>query len=329
MGSIIENISFSNNSLNRTYAGKYNRVENIPGIFIENTLNISGDKLTWIAGIRADNHNQFGWELTPRTLLKYQATSNLNFRGSIGTGWRTANIFSENIGLFVSSRDIIFAEKLQPEKAVNIGFNATQKFKSTHVEGAVSLDFYRTNFQNQIFPDYDADPTKAIIKNFTGKSVSNGFQAEVSAMFYNKFAAKMGYVYLDVYQMKNEEKNVLPFNPTHRLNASASFMPLSKKWHLDANGHWYGRQRLPDTKNNPTIYQMPAGSKPYTLINAQFTYNFKKFEVYTGVENIFNFRQNRPIISWQDPFGQYFDTQFAWGPTRGREAYVGFRFILK
>jgi outer membrane receptor for ferrienterochelin and colicins len=32
-----------------------------------------------------------------------------------------------------------------------------------------TADFYRTDFQNQIFPDYDSDPTKAaIIKNFIG-----------------------------------------------------------------------------------------------------------------------------------------------------------------
>lgn len=324
-----ENISFSNNSLNRTYAGHYNKVENIPGIFAENTLNLIGDKLTWITGIRADHHNSFGWELTPRTLLKYEVTENLNIRGSVGKGWRTANIFSENIGLLASSRDIIFAESLKPEKAINFGFNAIHKYKGSNIEGYVSVDFYRTNFQNQIFPDYDADPTKAIIKNFTGKSVSNGLQVEVSGTFYNRFSAKLGYVFLDVYQMKNEVKDVLPFNPKHRLHSAASFMPLSRKWHLDANVHWYGVQRLPDTKNNPVMYQMPGQSDPYTIVNIQFTYNIKKFEVYTGAENIFDFRQNKPIIGWQDPFGQHFDTQFAWGPTRGREWYAGVRFIIK
>ncbi|HEX8608287.1 MAG TPA: TonB-dependent receptor, partial [Pedobacter sp.] len=149
-----ENISFSDNSLNRTYAGLYKKVENIPGIFVENTLITAGDKLTWIAGIRADRHNQLGWEITPRTLLKYEVTDKLTLRGSVGTGWRTANIFSENIGLLVSSRDIVFAEALRPEKAVNLGFNATQKYKSSSVEGYFSLDFYRTKFENQIFPDY-------------------------------------------------------------------------------------------------------------------------------------------------------------------------------
>jgi hypothetical protein len=39
-----ENISFSNNSLNRTYAGRYKKTENIPGIFAENVLNLAGDK---------------------------------------------------------------------------------------------------------------------------------------------------------------------------------------------------------------------------------------------------------------------------------------------
>jgi outer membrane receptor for ferrienterochelin and colicin len=326
---LAEDIMFSYNSLGRTYAGNYNKTEKIPGVFAENTLNIFDDKLTWILGIRADHHNKFGWEITPRTLLKYQIAENTTLRASIGKGWRTANIFSENIGLLASSRDIIFTEALKPEKAVNFGFNATQKYRGTNVEGYVSLDFYRTNFQNQIFPDYDADPSKVTIRNFTGESVSNGFQAEVSGTFYHRVSAKLGYVFLDVYQMKNELKDVLPFNPKHRLNGAASYMPLSRKWHIDANIHWYGKQRLPDTKTNPPLYQMPGESDPYTVVNMQFTYNLKRFEVYGGVENIFSFRQDKPIISWQDPFGQYFDTQFAWGPTRGREMYLGVRFSLK
>jgi outer membrane receptor for ferrienterochelin and colicins len=324
-----EKISFSNNSLNRTYASIYRKIESIPGVFIENALNIAGDKLTWIAGIRADHHNRFGWNVTPRTLLKFAVNDKLVLRASIGTGWRTANIFSENIGLLASSRNIVFAEALQPEEALNAGFNATQKFKFKDVEGYVSFDFYNTTFQNQIFPDFDADPTQSIIKNFKGKSVSNGFQAEASGIFYNRLAMKIGYVFLDVYQVKNGGKDVLPFNPRHRLNGSASFMPLTKKWHLDANVHWYGTQRLPNTAANPPAYQMASKSEPYTIVNSQFTHTFKSLEAYIGVENIFNFRQNKPIISWQDPFGKYFDTQFAWGPTRGREAYLGIRYTIK
>src|SRR5699024_416764 len=136
--------------------------------FAENTMNLFEDKLTWIAGIRVDNHNEFGTMVTPRTLLKYDLTPNTIIRANIGTGWNTVNLFNENIGLMVSSRDIVFGEQLETEKALNTGINVTQKFRNQNLSGFFSADYYRTDFQNQIFPDYDTDPTKVIIDNFTG-----------------------------------------------------------------------------------------------------------------------------------------------------------------
>ncbi|MFM9021080.1 MAG: hypothetical protein ACKOOA_07140 [Sediminibacterium sp.] len=70
-------------------------------------------------------------------------------------------------------------------------------------------------------------------------------------------------------------------------------------------------------------------SQPFTLVNAQFTYNFKTTELYGGCENIFDFRQRQPIISWQYPFSPFFDTSSVWGPTRGRELYVVVRFKIE
>ncbi|GJM34340.1 MAG: TonB-dependent receptor [Saprospiraceae bacterium] len=323
-----ENIDFTDNALERTYAGVYQQKENIPGFFVENTLSLLAGKLTWIAGVRADHHNQFGFEVTPRTLLKYDITPKTVVRASVGTGWRTVNLFTENINLLVSSRDIIFAETLEPEKAVNLGLNITQKFEGNQLSGYLSTDFYRTDFQNQIFPDYDSDPTKAIIQNFSGTSISNGFQAELYMKLWKRFEWKIGYNFLDVYREVDGSKQVLPFNPTHKFLTTLGYQPLTSKFHIDMNIHWYGEQRLPSTKANPTEFQRPDFSKPYTLVSAQVTYNFKRFEVYGGCENIFDFRQEQPILSWQDPFGPYFDTSSVWGPTRGREMYVGVRYIL-
>ncbi len=325
-----ENIAFTDTFLHRTYAGNYKRIENIPGLFTENTMRFFNDKLTWIAGVRGDHHNQFGFMVTPRTLLKYDIRPKTIIRANVGTGWRTVNLFSENIGLLVSSRDIVFAEQLQPEKAVNFGVNLTQKFetKDNFISGYFSADYYRTDFQNQIFPDYDTDPTKAIIQNFTGTSVSNGFQAELYLKIWKRFELKTGYNYLYVYREIGEKKQLLPFNPMHKVITTFSYKPLTNKFHFDMNAHWYGQQRLPDTKSNPSEFQRPDFSEPYTIVNLQFTYTFKKFEVYAGCENIFDFRQLQPIISWQNPFSPYFDTSSVWGPTRGREIYLGVRFKL-
>jgi outer membrane receptor for ferrienterochelin and colicins len=323
-----ENIVFTDNFITRNYAGNYNRNENIVGLFAENVLSLFKNKLTWIAGVRLDNHNEFGWQFTPRTLIKYDPTPKLTIRANIGTGWRTVNLFSENIGLLASSRNIIFAEKLQPEKALNTGINITQKFEAKNVSGYVSTDFYHTNFNNQIFPDYDTDPTKAIIKNFTGTSISNGFQTDVFLKFYKRYEVKLGYNFLDVYRVTNGVKEVLPFNATHKFLTTLSYKPTSNKFHIDANIHWYGKQRLPNTKLNPALYVRPDFSETYTTANLQFTYIFKTVEVYTGAENIFNFRQYQPINSWQNPFSNYFDISSVWGPTRGREIYVGVRWKM-
>lgn len=325
-----EDIAFTDDFLQRSYDGIHHRVEHIPGVFAENTLRFS-EKLTWITGLRADHHNQFGMRLTPRTLVKYDIAPNSILRANVGLGWRTVNLFSENIGLLVSSRDVVFAEELRPEQAVNFGVNYIQKFDymEGNLSGFLSLDFYHTDFQNQIFPDYDSDPRLAIVENFTGRSVSNGFQAEVFLKIYERFEFKTGFNYLDVYRKVEGEKQLLPFNPKHRVITTFSYRPLSNRFHFDTNIHWYGRQRLPNTQSNPEAFQRPDFSETYTVANAQFTYKFKKVDVYFGCENIFDFRQLRPILSWQDPFSPYFDTSSVWGPTRGREFYLGLRFRLE
>lgn len=324
-----ENVSFTDTTLNRSYAGLYNTKQIVPGIFAENTFHWNEDKIVWIVGARMDNHNKFGSIFTPRTLLKYSINKNNTVRASIGTGWRQVNLFSENTNLLVSSRDIVFEEQLKPEQGLNWGFNYTYTFDNEKVSGNFSADFYQTQFFNQFFPDYDSNPTKAIIKNFTGASISNGLQIEANFKFFNVLEFRTAYNYLDVYRVVSGSKYLLPFNPKNRVMAAISYRPKNDKWYFDVNAHWYDKQRLPNTAANPIEYQYPDFSKPYTLINAQITYKWKRFDVYVGCENIFDFRQKRPIISWQDPFSKYFDSSSIWGPTRGRETYIGIRWKLK
>lgn len=325
-----ETVAFTHNQPQRSYDGDYRRLDQIPGLFAENTMRFFQDKLTWITGIRADRHPLYGNRFTPRTLLKYDLAPRSILRANAGTGWRIVNLFSENIGLLVSSRDIVFAEALLPEQALNFGLNFTQKFETAdeNLSGYFSADYYETHFQNQIFPDYDSDPTKAIIQNFGGTSLSRGFQAELSLKLWQRFDVKTGYTFLDVYRQIGEERQLLPFNPRHKVLGSFSYQPLHRRYHFDMNLHGYGRQRLPNTQNNPAEFRRPDFSKPFAIANVQLTGVWERFELYGGCENLFDFRQLQPILSWQDPFSIYFDTSSVWGPTRGRELYIGLRVKL-
>ena len=75
-------------------------------------------------------------------------------------------------------------------------------------------------------------------------------------------------------------------------------------------------------------YQRGASAPSYTIINAQVTRYFKKWNIYLGGENLTNYKQKNPIIAANDPFGKYFDSSMIWGPISGMNIYVGLRFTL-
>lgn len=327
---IREDIRFYESNPFRNYQGTYLRLENIPGIFAENTLEIPQLKTTWITGIRVDHHNTFGTQWAPRTMVKIALWPKTILRFNAGYGWRNANIFSENISLLVSSRNVVFQEKTDLEKAFNTGMNLTQKFENTSqsISGHLSLDLYHTEFQNQIFPEYDLNPTEIVIRNFRGMSRSEAFQVEFKITLFQTFECKTGYTWLWVYREDGGMRYELPFNTRNRWMNTLSYKPLSGRFHIDANLHHYGRQKLPNTQNHPTEFRRPDYSPAYSILNLQFTWTAGRWEFYTGVENLTDFRQRQPIISWQQPFSPWFDTSSVWGPTRGREGYAGIRYKI-
>ncbi|MBI3232973.1 MAG: TonB-dependent receptor plug domain-containing protein, partial [Bacteroidetes bacterium] len=312
----------------RHYGGTYQTNLSIPGFFAENILKF-GERLTIITGARIDRHQTYGYYFTPRAMVKVNINKSNTLRMSSGKGWRQVNLFSENINLLASSRDILFQEKLKPEEAFNWGINYVYSIDRKKFSGTLSLDFYQTRFSNQFFPDYDSDPRKAIIKNYDGQSISNAFQVDISAKFLGYIEFKAGYNFLNVFRVIDGAQYILPFNPKNRLMTAISIRPQKSKWMIDMNMHWYDKQRLPNTSKSPSEYQQADYSKAYELINVQVTYKAKRIEYYAGCENALDFRQRKPIIGWQDPFGPYFDTSSVWGPTRGRELYIGARWKLK
>ena len=108
-----------------------------------------------------------------------------------------------------------------------------------------------------------------------------------------------------------------------------SYQTPFKKWQFDMNVQAIGNQRLPYTGFYPVEYQQPEHSPDYAIINAQVTRYFKKFEIYLGAENLGNFRQTDPIIAYEDPFGEYFDSSIVWGPITGIKVFAGFRFKIE
>ncbi|MBN1633949.1 MAG: TonB-dependent receptor [Ignavibacteria bacterium] len=324
---IEEDIGFLSVS-EKTYDGNYLKKESIPGIYAESSVDLVHEKLSIIAGLRLDNHNEYGAVFTPRGLLRYQITDLTVLRASFGTGFRTVNIFNEYSNHLASSKDIILPKELDAERMFNFGFDLLQYFSYGSFAGNINLDFYRTVFNSKLIPDYDSDAFKIYLNNVKNNSASNVFQIEFNINYLKNVDFKLAYKYIDLYYFENGQRKEQPFNAKHRIVGGLSLNSDNNEWIFNTTLQWFGKQQLPSTELYPDEYKRPDYSDTYILVNTQLTKNFKYIELYAGIENLFNTMQVNPIISPENPFGPYFDTSFVWGPTRGREFYLGFRFKI-
>lgn len=319
-----EEINFLENPLDLTYDGRYTNDYNIPGVFTEGTFYV--DRFTILAGIRADHHGDFGWKTTPRMLIRAEVSDDTDIRFSVGKGFRRVHLFTERVNLLASNRDIIIDNILEPEEAVNIGLNVIQKFTIGDINTSLAIDGYLTNFQNQVFPDFDRAVRQVYVENFKEKSQSRSVQVENKWEVSPQIDIKWAYNYQWAARMQEGEMTPLPLIPRHKALAQTSLNTLDERWQLDLTYKWRGTQRLPDTDAYPQQYQQQSESPTFSMLDLQLTKRWQTFEIYGGIENIFNYRQNFPILGSDDPFGPYFDSSFNWGPTKGREFYLGFRY---
>lgn len=306
----------------------FNHIESVPGVFAQYSYSL-GEALAIIGGFRADYHNQFGLFLTPRLHAKYMINPNWAVRGTAGKGYRTVNAYAENTSVLTSSRKFVVTEELKNEEAWNYGLNITRTFNMNKKDATISVDYYRTEFINQVIVDVDKSPDYAFLSNLHGLSYSNSAQIEAILYPFKGLEATIAYRINDVWQTTNGKLQEKPLASKHKAVLSLSYKTKYDKWQFDFTTQYHGAMRLPDLSQNPVEFQLPTHSPDYFIFNAQITRRFKKVECYIGAENIGNYTQPNPIIASRDPFGDHFDSSIVWGPIRGGMIYGGLRFTIK
>jgi len=322
-------------------AGDFSRIDRSVGAFFEYTYDNSSN-FSFVAGIRADSHNNLGNFITPRFHLRYNPWKQATFRLSAGRGKRAANVIAENQQLLASSRQlhIIGGDGgklygLNPEIAWNYGASFLQTFKIWGKNAELSVDFYRTHFDNQVVVDLDHSPQQALFYNLDGKSFANSLQAEVSITPAKGLDFKAAYKYYDVQTQFTKGQLEKTLTPKHRWFANVAYETADtdenkhSQWKFDVTFNWLGEQRLPTTATNPLPYRLSDYAPSFATLNAQITRVFSKtFEVYVGGENITNYKQANGILAADAPFGAYFDSTMQYAPAFGQMYYAGLRFKL-
>src|SRR5690554_7382009 len=86
---------------------------------------------------------------------------------------------------------------MDPEIAWNYGVSFMQGFDLFNRKADITVDFYRTDFENQIVVDWE-NPNEINFYNLDGESYSNSFQAEFNYDVFERFDLRMAYKFYDV-----------------------------------------------------------------------------------------------------------------------------------
>lgn len=312
---------------------KFDRVETVAGAFGEYTYT-GIDRLTLIAGLRADHHNYFKWFITPRLHGKYDVDETTQLRFSAGRGVRSANVLAEQFSLLINNRVVELQNQhtwgygLGLEKAWNVGSSLTHQTELFDRKANLTLDYYYTNFQNQIVLDLDRASNTLAIYNLQGPSYAHSSMAEFDFEPIYGLKTRLAYRYYNVRTTYHGKLLERPFVAPHRAFFNAEYK-LPAHWQVDYTVTWNASKRLPSTEDIPEALRFPDYSPSFFIMHAQISKTWaKRYEAYAGVENLGNFMQHRLIVDPQNPFGNYFDASLVWGPIPGRMWYGGFRIKI-
>ena len=307
------------------------RKDNSFGGFFEYSFD-NFNNLNLVAGLRYDTHNNMGSFFTPRFHMRYTPLDRFTVKASYGQGRKIANIFAENQQMFYSNRSIEIIESepgnstygLNPEKATNYGLSLDKGFNLFGGQGNFIIDYFKTDFDDKVIIDFEYPGIVQIYNATDKKSYYQSFQAEIIYSL-NRFNMTTAYKNYDVQISYNDGVKSKPLQPSEIFFLNIGYESQNnngKLWKYDFTLNRVGKQRLMRNPRDSSSY-----SNKHTFINAQITKVFsEKFEIYAGGENLLNYKQENPIIFFEDPSNSLFDASVIHGPIFGASFYVGFRF---
>ncbi len=314
----------------------------LPGIFIQDEISLNESNKI-LLGMRYDYNSIHGNIYTPRFNYKWNSKNKKNIlRFSLGTGYRVANVFTEDHAALTGAREVILFSDLNPETSYNGNINYVKKiYTKKNLFIGIDASVFYTYFNNKIFPDYDTDPSKIIYDNLSGYAVSQGLSTNFD-IAYKNLKILAGFTLMDVFSVENDvkERQELTEQFTGTWSVGYKFDKIGLS--IDYTGNLYSPMDLPTQTTEEFIDPRSAESPWFSIQNIQLTKSIgNKIELYGGVKNLLNW------TPWQslngvpylgnpaDPFEQntppnslVFDPAYVYGPNQGIRGFFGLRYTI-
>ncbi len=238
-------------------------------------------------GVRYDDSNSLG-SISPKFGVTFDVGDGLNFRGSVGTGFRAPTIGEKYIDQTFSGFHVIPSPDLTPEKSYSTEIGGSFRTQNIFLDGAI---FY-SSFDNLIEAHFvTSKGTEAIqFENLTKAEI---FGHEEVIEFYplsnDDLSLRLGYTY--VFPRDRVTKQILNFRPRHLLQSrietklgaftfSSDFRYISKYESVDP----ILIQQVPDGASRVDAYILDAriAYKALGLFAMPVTFSFQ-------VQNLLNY----------------------------------------
>ena len=312
----------------------WDRNEEEVGAYAEYTYAVR-DRFSVVAGLRGD-YNAFydRFFLTPRGHVKWNITPSTTLRASAGLGYRSTNVLTDNIGMLATGRAIVVPELGdldRLEQALTVGGSLTQTFGLVEPgDATLSFDYFRTQFFHAVVVDQEYDPETIRVYGSSGPSWTDTYQIDFSWSPVERLDLFATFRYTDSEMTirRSDGRPVQverPLVSRYKTLLNIQYATKFRRWVFDATAQLNGPARIPtqtgdlaDSRHSPR----------YPMFYAQVSRKVGRFDIYVGCENNADYRQEDPILNWENPYDYRFNSMNVWGPLMGRKFYAGLRFNL-
>ena len=314
----------------------------LPGIFFQDEITLNeSNKILF--GMRYDYNSIHGSIYTPRFNYKWNSEDKKNIlRVSLGTGYRVANVFTEDHAALTGAREVVLLSDLNPETSYNGNINYVKKmFTKNDLLLSIDSSVFYTYFNNKIIPDYDTDTSKIIYDNLSGYAVSQGISANFDIVF-KELKILAGVTAMEVFSVQNsvKERQELTERFTGTWSIGYNFDDIGLS--IDYTGNIYSPMILPTQTTEDFLDPRPSKSPWFSIQNIQLTKKIgDEMELYFGIKNLLDWtpwesleglpylgNTNDPFEKNATPNSLVFDPAYVYGPNQGIRGFLGIRYTL-
>lgn len=304
---------------------------NIYSAYLQNEWR--NERWGFLAGARIDKHSMIDNPIvSPRVNIRYNPSSNMNFRASYSTGFRSPQAYDEDFHVAIVGGErvvTVLAPGLKQESSQSVSLSADLYHRFGNVQTNLLIEGFYTDLRD-VFALRQLDGTdamgNAVLERYNGSGARvMGVNLEAKAFFSSHFDMQGGITLQTSRYKKAEQWSDNPDVPAEKkmFRTPDIYGYLTANWeithHLTAtlNATGTGPMTVQHLEGSGTDVDLAVCTKSFFDASMKFTYNFKIFNrvnlsVSAGVSNIFN--------SYQNDFdsGSNRDSGYIYGPALPR-----------